>query len=274
MQTSDCDYSSTWDTPAYRGLLGRQWPEFPDERWVNIKNGTSHELIKRRIALANRIGCDAVDPDNIDGYGVDSDTELPDNEKVHLPPPSLPLPNVDLNVSQTGWNLVQEDDIKFMKNLSTYAHSLTTLRGYTMLIGQKNAPELASALLQYVDFAVLEDCKSLFDNKPENAFCSEFQSFITGGNQKPVLSIEYPTSLENGKGTGNCRSTGANDAQYKASCDTTKGNAGFTTVLKIKEGKGELNGCTQYCDAGVGKGVVVTATNSAKDGLACPAGST
>jgi len=84
VQTSDCDYNTTWDTPAYRGLLGRQWPEFPDERWVNIKNGTSHELIKRRIALANRIGCDAVDPDNIDGYGVDSDDELPENEKVPL----------------------------------------------------------------------------------------------------------------------------------------------------------------------------------------------
>ena len=54
----------------------------------------------------------------------------------------------------------------------------------------------------------------------------------------------------------------------------TKGNAGFTTVLKIKEGEGELNGSTQYCDAGLGKGVVVTATNSAKDGVACPAGST
>jgi hypothetical protein len=143
-----------------------------------------------------------------------------------------------------------------------------------MLIGQKNAPELASALLRYVDFTVLEDCKSLFDKKPENAFCSEFQPFITGGNQMPILSIEHPISLENGKGSGNCRSTGANDAQYKASCDTTKGNAGFTTVLKIKEGEGELNGSTQYCDAGLGKGVVVTATNSAKDGVACPAGST
>ena len=164
-----------------------------------------------------------------------------------------------------------------MRNLSTYAHFLTTERGYTMLIGQKNAPELASALLRYVDFTVLEDCKSLFDKKPENAFCSEFQPFITGGNQKPILSIEHPISLislENGKGSGNCRSTGANDAQYKASCDTTKGNAGFTTVLKIKEGEGELNGPTQYCDAGLGKGVVVTATNSAKDGVACPAGST
>ena len=169
---------------------------------------------------------------------------------------------------------MEEDDIKFIKNLSTYTHSLTTLQRYTILIGQKNAPKLASTLLPSVDFTVLEDCKSLFDRKPENSFYSKFQPFLTGGNQKPVLSIKYPTSLENGKGTGNCQSAGANSTQYTASCDMTKGNTGFTTVLKIKEGKGELNGCTQYCDARVGKGVGVTATNSTKDGLACPAGST
>jgi hypothetical protein len=98
-----------------------------------------------------------------------------------------------------------------------------------MLIGQKNNPELASALIPYVNFAVLEDCKSLFDNKPKNTFCLEFQPFITGGNQKPVLSIEYPTFWKNGKDSGSCWSIGANDAQYKASCDITKGNAGITT---------------------------------------------
>lgn len=125
-----------------------------------------------------------------------------------------------------------------MRNLSTYAHFLTTERGYTMLIGQKNAPELASALLRYVDFTVLEDCKSLFDKKPENAFCSEFQPFITGGNQKPILSIEYPISLENGKGSGNCRSTGANDAQYKASCDTYQGECGIHHGLEDQRGRG------------------------------------
>ena len=224
--------------------------------------------------LVDREGIRGVDPDNIDGYGVDSDDELPEDEKVSASSSHSFALDPKLTRPQTGWNLVEADDINFMKNLSSYAHSLTTARGYTMLIGQKNAPELASTLLPFVDFAVLEDCKALRENNPDNAFCSEFQPFITGGNQKPVLSIEYPSSLENPSGSGTCRSTGANDAQYKASCDTTKGNAGFTTVLKIKEGTGELNGCTQYCDQGVGKGVVVTATNSAKDGVACPAGST
>jgi len=84
-----------WDIPAYYGLLGQQWPEFPDKRWVNIKNRTSHKLIKRRISLANRIGCDAVNPDNIDRYSVNSDDKLPKSEKV-TGPPYLLLPFINL----------------------------------------------------------------------------------------------------------------------------------------------------------------------------------
>jgi len=68
-----------------RGLLGKKWPKFPDERWINIKNQTAVELIKRRITLANNLGCDAVDSDNIDGYSVDSDDSLPEDESVSSP---------------------------------------------------------------------------------------------------------------------------------------------------------------------------------------------
>ncbi|KAK1749703.1 glycoside hydrolase superfamily [Echria macrotheca] len=256
VQKSDCDYNTTWDTPAYRGLLGNVWPEFPNERWINIRNETARTLIKKRITLARDLGCDAADPDNIDGYGVDNDDSRTGNKK-------------------TGWNLQPEDDIEFMRVLSKHAHNLTTLRGYTMLIGQKNAPEIGPTLLKesLVDFAVLEDCKGLRD-KDADVFCDQFQPFIAAG--KPVLSIEYPASLEASPiGSTKCSSTGANSTEYKASCDKTKGNAGFSTVLKIKNGDGELNGCTQYCDAGgVGTGVVVTATDPGKDGAKCPANST
>jgi len=253
VQTTDCDYNTTWDTPPYRSLLGNLWPKFPNERWINIKNTTAQDLIKKRITLARDLGCDAVDPDNIDAYGVDSDDELPDDQK-------------------TGFHLVEEDDINFMRALSKHAHGLTTTRGYTMLIGQKNAKELAGTLLKegLVDFAVLEDCKGLRETVSNAAFCSDFQPFIKAG--KPVLSIEYPVSLESGVGSGKCSSTGANSKEYTASCDKTKGNAGFSTVLKIKEGDGELNGCTQYCDAGQGKGVVVTATDGGKDSAKCLSG--
>jgi endo-alpha-1,4-polygalactosaminidase (GH114 family) len=244
-QTSDCDYDTRWENS---GLLGNIYspdePEFSDERWVNIKNQTARDWMKQRITLARDLGCDAVDPDNIDGYLNDEDGN-----------------------NGTGWNLSQDDYVTFVTELATHAHSLTTEKGYTMLIGQKNAPELVEQVGGVLDFAVLEDCKTLNDDE-DYTFCIDFQAYIAEG--KPVFSIEYPSTLGN-QDTGACSATGASDAQYTASCDTTQGNSGFSTVLKIQGGDGELNGCTQYCSGGQpGTGVVVTATDPELDGGECP----
>ena len=71
-QPSDCDWESTWQTPQYSGLLGKSYdPPFGEEKWINIKNQTGIDLIKRRVTLARDLGCDGVDPDNIDGYTND-----------------------------------------------------------------------------------------------------------------------------------------------------------------------------------------------------------
>lgn len=151
--------------------------------------------------------------------------------------------------------------------MAAHAHGLTTKRGFTLLIGQKNAPELVGQVGGVLDFAVLEDCKTLNDDE-DFTFCRDFQTYIAAG--KPVFSIEYPSTLGNTE-TGACSATGASDPQYAASCDTTKGNAGFSTVLKIQGGVGELNGCTQYCSGeSPGTGVVVTATDPELDGSQCP----
>ncbi|KAL2129873.1 hypothetical protein VTI74DRAFT_7184 [Chaetomium olivicolor] len=250
-QKSDCDYDTRWKNS---GLLGNVYdpdePQFSDERWVNIKNQTARDWMKQRITLANQLGCDGVDPDNIDGYLNDEDGN-----------------------NGTGWGLSQSDYISFVNELATHAHSLTTKQGFTMLVGQKNARELVgkfSGSGALLDFAVLEDCKDLNGNRG-SPFCSDFQKYIAAG--KPVFSIEYPSTLGN-QDTGACNTGGASAAQYDASCDATKGNADFSTVLKIQGGAGELNGCTQYCTGGKpGTGVVVTATSSDLDGSRCPASS-
>jgi hypothetical protein len=39
-----------------------------DESWVNIASPSIREIMTKRIALAGKMGCDAIDPDNIDGY--------------------------------------------------------------------------------------------------------------------------------------------------------------------------------------------------------------
>src|SRR5690606_31756665 len=91
--------------------------EFFDEFWINIKEQEARDLVKERITLARNIGCDAVDPDNIDGWWNDVD-----------------------GLNGTGWNLSEADFVNFATELADHAHSLTTERGHTMLIGQKNAP--------------------------------------------------------------------------------------------------------------------------------------
>jgi len=199
--------------------------------------------MKARITLANDYGCDAVDPDNIDGFLNDEDGQ-----------------------NGTGWSLTEDDYVSFVTQLADHAHGLTTKRGYTLLIGQKNAPELVGRLGTVLDFAVLEDCKSLNDEDPF-PFCGDFQAYIQQG--KPVMSIEYPSTLGNPQ-TGACNARGADDAQYTTSCDATQENADFSTVLKIRGDVGELNGCTQYCGGGPGTGVVTTATDSNQDGATCP----
>ncbi|GAB1311345.1 Endo alpha-1,4 polygalactosaminidase [Madurella fahalii] len=238
-QTSDCDYATRWEDS---GFLGNPYEGFEDERWINIKSQAARDLVKRRITLANNLGCDAVDPDNIDGYLQDEEGE-----------------------NKTGWNLSQADYIAFVRELAAHAHSLTTQRGFTMLIGQKNAPEIVGDVADVLDFAVLEVCKTLRDEEDFN-FCVDYQEpYIDAG--KPVFSIEYPESLGD-PNTGACSPSGANETEYENSCE---GNVRFSTVLKIQGEIGELNGCTQYClEAGHGEGVVETATDPALDGIACP----
>jgi endo-alpha-1,4-polygalactosaminidase (GH114 family) len=203
--------------------------------------------MKARITLAANIGCDGVDPDNIDGYLNDEDGD-----------------------NGTGWNLSQADYVSFVNELAAHAHGLTTRQQHTLLIGQKNARELVRNLSTVLDFAVLEDCKRLNGDAEDTPFCADFQAYITGSPSKPVFSIEYPSTLGNPT-TGACNARGASDAQYHASCDPTEDTNGFSTVLKIQGDVGELNNCTQYCTGmAPGTGVVVTATDPELDGNPCP----
>ena len=48
--------------------LGAALPEWPDERWVDIRSERVRAIIMARIELAAKMGCDAIDPDNMDGY--------------------------------------------------------------------------------------------------------------------------------------------------------------------------------------------------------------
>lgn len=48
--------------------LGKAMDGWPDERWVNISSPDVRVIMAKRIKLAADKGCDAIDPDNMDGY--------------------------------------------------------------------------------------------------------------------------------------------------------------------------------------------------------------
>lgn len=48
--------------------LGGTLPEWKDERWARIGSPKVRHIMKRRIHVAADKGCDAIDPDNVDGF--------------------------------------------------------------------------------------------------------------------------------------------------------------------------------------------------------------
>lgn len=170
--------------------------------------------MKLRLDRAAAVGCDAVDPDNVDAWQWDSDED------------------------PTGFSLKSSDYTTYLKNLAEYAHSIKTKEGEPLLIGQKNAPEIAADLVSTLDFAVLESCRGTSDANEESwPFCSDFQTYIDAG--KPVLQIEYPPSVEK---SGEVSSS---DMDYY--CSPDESDEGFSKI--IKWASAQLDGWGQYCDS-------------------------
>jgi hypothetical protein len=48
--------------------LGNDLSGWPGERWLNTQSQSVRDIMTERIRLAAEKGCDAVDPDNIDGF--------------------------------------------------------------------------------------------------------------------------------------------------------------------------------------------------------------
>ena len=66
--------------------LGDELDGWPGERWVNISSPRIRDIMVKRIKLADKKGCDAIDPDNVDGYVRPLPLPLP----FPLPPPANP----------------------------------------------------------------------------------------------------------------------------------------------------------------------------------------
>lgn len=110
------------DWPA--SVLGNDLDGWEGERWVDARAlDVLGPLMEARFDLAAEKGCDAVDPDNVDGYSHD-----------------------------TGFPLTEDDLLAYNRLLVREAHE----RG--LGVGLRNALELVPELADEVDFAVNEQC--------------------------------------------------------------------------------------------------------------------
>ncbi|CRK15894.1 hypothetical protein BN1723_017445, partial [Verticillium longisporum] len=48
--------------------LGKELDGWPGEKWVDVASDGVRNVMKKRIQLAANRGCDAIDPDNVDGF--------------------------------------------------------------------------------------------------------------------------------------------------------------------------------------------------------------
>jgi hypothetical protein len=96
---------------------------WPGESWLDTRSTGVRAIMLARLDLAAKKGCHAVDPDNVDGYLLD-----------------------------TGFPLTKETAIDYTRFLADAAHA----RG--IAVGLKNDEDLVAELLPWFDFAVNEEC--------------------------------------------------------------------------------------------------------------------
>lgn len=147
-------------------ILGTVYSGFPDERWLDIRDVNSAKsqtgmalatILLARLDRAKAMGCDAIEPDNVDGYDT----------TAH---------------SKSGFPLTYEDQIYFNLWVAEQTHA----RG--MLVALKNDINQAhdARIYNTFDFVVSEQCFQYNE-------CGYFSNFLT--LNKPVFEAEYKLDL-------------------------------------------------------------------------------
>ncbi|PSN63249.1 hypothetical protein BS50DRAFT_477471, partial [Corynespora cassiicola Philippines] len=127
--------------------VGKGLEGWEGENWVDIKSENVRNVMRKRIKMAADKGCTAVDPDNVDGF-----------------------------VSQDGFGYDESAYVDYIKFLANEAKS------HNLAIGLKNAVSIIPDVIDFVQFAVNEQCH-------EYEECAEYKPF-TDAN-KAVFNIEY-----------------------------------------------------------------------------------
>lgn len=103
--------------------IGKPLADWQGESWLDIRQMAVKKQMQERIKLAKEKGCDAVDPDNVDGFQ-----------------------------NKTGFDLTADDQLSFNRFLADTAHASG------LKIGLKNDLTQITQLEPFFDFAVNEQC--------------------------------------------------------------------------------------------------------------------
>lgn len=123
--------------------LGDALKGWPGEWWVDVRDATVREILAARLDLAAARGCDAVDPDNVDGYQNDN-----------------------------GLALTADDQLDFNLWLAEEAHARD------LAVGLKNDLGQLDELAEHFDFAVNEECHDYEECGLLSAFTDQGKSVL------------------------------------------------------------------------------------------------
>ena len=149
--------------------LGQNLDGWPGEKWLDVRNPDVRKIMAQRMDLAKSKGCDALEPDNVDGYS-----------------------------NKSGFPLTAQDQINYLRYLADQAHS----RG--LLIALKNSTDLVTSLVDQFDFAVVEECfkynecemYSPFIKKGKAVLNAEYTSYSTAVCTK-AANLKFSTVFFN-----------------------------------------------------------------------------
>ncbi|PKS05915.1 hypothetical protein jhhlp_007746 [Lomentospora prolificans] len=153
--------------------LGSELDGWPDEKWLKLDSENVRSIMAERIKLASDKGCDAIDPDNVDGFQNDN-----------------------------GLDLTAKDSIDFMKFLSLEAAK------YNMSTGLKNAGDIIKQVLPYVDFSVNEQCAEHDECETFEAFIQDDKPVFRIEYPKEDLTNESEIAAVSKK---RCNAAGASE---------------------------------------------------------------
>lgn len=103
--------------------LGDRLEDWPGERWVDIRSANVRRIMTARLDLAAEKGCDAVEPDNVQGY-----------------------------LEPSGFDFDAQDQLAYNRFIANEAHRRA------LGVGLKNALQQVELLVDYFDFSINEQC--------------------------------------------------------------------------------------------------------------------